>query len=130
LVEDTAAIRELHRAYAALVAAQAPDVLRNLFTEDAAITKQSPGGTLHVRVLQAPESPESITIAADRQSACARFHCLVQTEEPLIGNAPLLEIARMQGNRNMWWETGTHELDCVRSGDSWKIRRLVYRASG
>jgi len=54
----------------------------------------------------------------------------VQTVPPLVGEALLIETARLQGNWTSWWESGIHELECSNTGDEWTIRRLVYRPIG
>lgn len=112
--DDVAAIRRLYREYAATIASQTVD----------------PSNTepVHVRLLHDRAAPDDIIVVApDGQSASARFHCMVQTVQPLVGDARLIEMARLQGNTTSWWERGVHSLDCVKTGDGWKIQRMVYR---
>jgi len=114
--EDVAAIRKLYRDYAAGFAAQHADS----------------GVEVQLRLLRDPaQPPDRIEIAAGGQSARAQFHCMVQTSRPLVGNAPLLAMARLQGqHRETWWEAGVHELDCVKADGKWKIRQVAYRRGG
>jgi NAD(P)-dependent dehydrogenase (short-subunit alcohol dehydrogenase family) len=102
--EDCAAIRKLYRDF---------------------VTQQSD----HLRVLRDPAQEEdTIEFAADGQTAVARFHCLVENAKPLVGDAPFLEMARQQGlHAERWWESGIHELACVKIDGAWRIRTTVYR---
>jgi hypothetical protein len=154
--EDIAAVRKLYQDYAGCVAERAFEHLRSLFTKDGEILfngrrtavrergfgylqgsasgarpEQSGQEAAQLRLLQDPaEPPDRIVIADDRQSARAAFRCVARIAAPLVGNAPLVEMARLQGQHaETWWEGGSHELDCVKVGDSWKIRRLAYSTS-
>lgn len=101
--DDSAAIRRLWRAYAA---------------------------TCFLRVLQDPaRQPDAIHIAPDRKSATGEFHCLAHIAEPIAGHGSLIEMARLQGNREARWEHGVHELECVNTPQGWQIQRAVYRPS-
>lgn len=111
--EDAAAIRELYQEYVASFPARST----------------APGGDVQLRLLRDPlQVPDTIEIAADGQSARARFHCMMRTARPLAGHAPLLEMARLQGQHwETWWEAGVHELDCVKADGRWEIRQVAYR---
>jgi hypothetical protein len=115
LLEDAAEIRKLYRDYAVQLATQAgkPGSL--------------PGTP--VRVMQDPAQPaETITVAPDRRYATAQFGCMTQIAVPLMGHESLLEMARLQGQHSQtWWESGIHELDCVKTSAGWQIRSVVYR---
>jgi hypothetical protein len=82
----------------------------------------------HLRVLRDPSHEEdTIAIAADGRTATARFHSVVQNATPLVGDAPLLEMARQQGiYAKQWWESGTHELTCVKGNGVWRIDTVRY----
>jgi hypothetical protein len=108
MLEDVPAIRGLFRAYAASLPGE--------------------GEAMPVRLLQDPtEAEDSIVVSADRRTAHARFHCLVKMVTPLVGDAPLLEMARQQGCADTRWESGFLELECLRNDDGWQIQRLIYR---
>lgn len=114
--DDAAAIRRLYQEYAAGFGAQCADS----------------GAAVQLRLLRDPaQPPDTIQVAADGQSARAQFHCMVQTATPLVGQASLLEMARLQGQHGeTWWEAGVHEIDCVKVEDRWAIRQLAYRKGG
>jgi hypothetical protein len=38
-------------------------------------------------------------------------------------------MARLQGNRQKWWETGVYELDFVKDSGAWRIQRVLYRSA-
>ena len=72
--------------------------------------------------------PVVIEVAADRVSAACRFPYSIQVGEPMTGNSSLVEMARLHGGGIVkWWEGGICEASCVKSGESWKIRRLEYK---
>jgi hypothetical protein len=125
--EDAGLIRQLYRDWAACLAGQRRREYADLFSAESETCV--PGGLL--RLMQDPAQPsETIEFAADRRSAVARFHCLAQIAAPLRGNASVVEMARLQGQHDRtWWESGIHELDCVKTGAAWKIRNLAYRRS-
>jgi hypothetical protein len=152
LLEDAAAIRKLHRDYAAHLAGRASEDLVGLFTGDGEALvngrrftgaeglrrlcggQSGPSGAeaVQLRLLQDPaQPPESLTVSPDGQSATAQFRCMVETATPLVGDASLLEMARLQGQHShTWWEDGVYALDCVKAGESWRIRRLTYNRAG
>jgi hypothetical protein len=71
-----------------------------------------------------------VEVAADRRTATCQFPYSMQVGEPMTGNSSLVEMARLQGEGIMkWWEGGTCEAFYVKAGESWKIRRLEYRAA-
>lgn len=111
--EDIAAIRRLYRDYAAGLAARPDDPA----------TEPIP-----VRVLQDPAQHEdNIAIAADGLAASARFPCLAQIATPLSGPGSLLEMARLQGNREMRWESGVILMECVKETGGWRSRKTLIR---
>jgi hypothetical protein len=109
---------------AAHAASQAGDSaeIRKLYREF--VTRQSD----HLRVLRDPShEDDTIQIAPDGNTAIARFHCLVENATPLIGDAPLLEMARQQGlHAEQWWEAGIHELTAVKKDGAWRIEMVAY----
>lgn len=111
--EDIAAIRRLYREYAAGLRA---------------IPEHLGTGPSPVHVLQDPaEHEDSITIAADGLAASACFPCLVQTAIPLAGSGSLLEMARLQGNRETRWESGVVSMECVRESGGWRSLKTLIR---
>lgn len=129
---DAAAIRQLYQDYAARLASGPAEDLMALFTQDgeALLDRRrfADRETVQLRLLQDPAQPtDSVEVSADGRSARARFHCLAQTAAPLSGNSTVVEMARLQGQyKTTWWEGGVHSLDCVKTRDGWKIRRLTY----
>jgi hypothetical protein len=76
------------------------------------------------------EQQDIVEVAPDRLSAKARFAYSMQVGAPIISDLTLVKMARLQGEGILkWWEGGIHEVSYVKSGDSWKIRRLEYRAT-
>jgi hypothetical protein len=76
-------------------------------------------------VLQA----DTVEVAADRSAASCQFPYSMQVGEPMTGNSSLVEMARLQGGGIVkWWEGGICEASYTKVGESWKIRRLEYRA--
>ncbi|MBN2318187.1 MAG: nuclear transport factor 2 family protein [Acidobacteria bacterium] len=76
-----------------------------------------------------PEQPQDIVdVAADRKTATGQFPYSMQVGTPMTEDTSLVKMARLQGEGIVkWWEGGTHEVTCVKVGESWKIRRLEYR---
>lgn len=88
-------------------------------------------GPVHGRLREQAGQQDSITIAPDRRTATASFHCYTQVAEAEDTNAPFLEMARLQGQGiRRWWEAGVYENTYVRDGNNWKIKRLVYHTLG
>ena len=113
LREDIEAIRRLYRDYAAGLGAM----------PEHPVTEPVP-----VRLLQDPaEHQDGITIAADGLSASARFPCLVQTAVALAGNGSLLEMARLQGNRETRWENGIILMECAKESGGWRSKKTLIR---
>lgn len=153
LREDADAIRQVHRAFGAALNERRYEDLVRLFTDDARIHFN--GGVLageEIRRLYVEQfgrrveepKPEpvhtcvidsahesSVEVAADRQSATARFPCLTQLECALEGSSPLVEMARQQGQGvRQWWEHGLYENSYVKRDGAWKILELRYSTSG
>jgi len=79
-----------------------------------------------VRLLQYPaEHQDRITITADGRSASARFPCLAQIAIALSGAGSLLETARLQGNREMRWESGVISMECVKETGGWRSQKTL-----
>jgi hypothetical protein len=71
-----------------------------------------------------------VEVAADRKTATGQFPYSMQVGEPMTGNSSLVEMARLQGEGIVkWWEGGIYEASYVKVGESWKIKRLEYRAA-
>ena len=70
-----------------------------------------------------------VEVAADRRTATGQFPYSMQAGEPMAEGSSLVEMARLQGEGIVkWWEGGICEASYVKVGESWKIRRLEYRA--
>ncbi len=71
-----------------------------------------------------------VEVAADRRTATGQFPYSMQVGEPMTANSSLVEMARLQGEGIVkWWEGGIYKASYVKVGDSWKIKRLEYRAA-
>ena len=153
ILEDTNAIRRLHDAFSDALNKRHSEDIVNLFAEDAEVhfnggifvgkehgvrrlyaehfgrrfteRKDEP---VHRFLLDQTQQQDTVAVAPDRQSAKARFHCLMQAEAAIASNSPLVEMARQQGQGIMqWWESGVYENSYVKDGDVWKIKQLRYR---
>jgi hypothetical protein len=85
-------------------------------------------GPVHGFLLDHTQTQNAVEIAADRNTAIARFHCLMQARAPVDPDSPHLDMARLQGQDIVqWWEGGIYENTYVKHGSVWKIQRLEYR---
>jgi hypothetical protein len=125
--EDAAPIRQLYRDWAVRVAGGRHREFADLFAVDT--DPFAPAGLL--RLMRDPaQPPGTIAFAPDGRSAIAQFPCMAQIAVPLRGNGSVVEMARLQGQHaETWWESGIHELDCLKTGAGWKIRSVAYRRS-
>jgi SnoaL-like domain len=123
LLEDLDAIRELNRLYAKHVNAGERREVRALFADPARAAVDASIGGLADRF-----EAHDIEIAADRASATARIRCSVEIATPIEPSCPLVEMARAQGGgvaRRA--EPGVLEVDYVKRGAVWRIKRSTYR---
>jgi hypothetical protein len=153
-LEDANAIRGLHRAYGRCLEQRLYDDVVGLFADDAEVCFN--GGVfvgkgrgirrlyvdhfgqrfagandapVHGLLLEHPAHQDAIEVAPDRRSAAARFHGLTQMSVPLTAQSSVTEMARQQGQGGMqMWAGILLEVSYVRDGETWKIRRLEYRA--
>ncbi len=71
-----------------------------------------------------------VEVAADRRTATCQFPYSMQVGELMTEDSSLVEMARLHGGGIVkWWEGGICEASYVKVGESWKIRRLEYRAA-
>ena len=85
-------------------------------------------GPVHGCLLDHPRQQDVIEIAPDRNTATARFHCLIQAQATVDPDTPHIDMARLQGlDVRRWWEGGVYENTYVKDGATWKIKRLEYR---
>jgi hypothetical protein len=76
------------------------------------------------------KQPDLVEVAADRRTATGQFSYSIQVGEPMTANSSLVEMARLQGEGIVkWWEGGSYEASYIKVGESWKIKRLEYRAA-
>ncbi|MBN2371756.1 MAG: nuclear transport factor 2 family protein [Vicinamibacteria bacterium] len=151
---DMNAIRKLHHAYGSGLDRGAYDDVINLFADDGEarfnggvfLGKNKGVRRLFVEhfgrglaenrkapiqgfLLDHAQQEDIVEVAPDRQSAKARFHCIVQSGVPVESNSSLLAMARLQGQGiAQWWEGGVFDNTYVKEKDVWKISRLDYRA--
>jgi len=155
VIEDMAAVRELHNRFADHLNTRRYPSLVELFAADAAVHfhggifqgrdqgvhrlyvehfgRTAPAAMdapLHATVLSRLPHRDTVEVAPDRRSGSARFHSLVRVEADLP-DVPLVAMARQQGQGIIqWWEEGVFESNYVKVGDAWKIHRLDYRPAG
>ena len=155
ILEDTNAIRKLHRAYGYYLDKGIWEEIVNLFPGDGEVffnggifEGKDNGvrrlyidyfgrgftgnhyGPVHGFLLDQTQEQDVVDVAPDRKSAKARFHCLMQAGARVVSDFPLMEMARQQGQGIVqWWEGGIYENSYVRDGGIWKIKRLDYRAT-
>ena len=153
ILEDSNAIRGLHHAYGRCLDRGIPEEIVTLFAEDAEVSFNGGrfvgrdkglrrlyvdrfahgvagdrSGPLHGFLLDQTQERDSVEVAPDRQSARARFHCLIHAGARLASPGSLMEMARLQGQGTAeWWEGGVYANAYVRHGGTWKIWRLDYR---
>lgn len=125
MLEDVNAVRALNQAYARHVNAAAHEEIAGLFADpsDAPVDRG-------VRGVTADRFGENdvIEVAADRATAAASLHCLVETESIIGPTCPPVEMARAQGGgvvRSS--ERGVFENLYVRRERIWKIHRSTWR---
>jgi hypothetical protein len=76
------------------------------------------------------QQPDIVEVADDRKTATGQFPYSIQVGTPLTGDSSLVEMARLQGEGiEKWWEGGTCVASYLKVSESWKIRRLEYRAA-
>ncbi len=151
-LEDTDAIRKLHQAYQCRLDQGLYEEAAGLFADDAEVLyngglfagKESirrlycdhfASGLTGRKIDAAPgfdsdpaQQPDVIEVSADRMSAVGRFPYSMQVGTPMTGDSSLVEMARLQGEGIVqWWESGIQETAYVKSGNTWKIRKLEYR---
>ena len=155
-LEDSNAIRAVHRRYGDHLGKGEYEEIVNMFADDGDVlingnvysgkeygvrrlyVEQFGGGIsgeqtgpVHAMLREDTEQQDSIAIAPDRKTATASFPCLTQVAETEETNAPFLEMARSYGQGiRQRWEAGIYENTYVRTGNTWKIKRLVYRPDG
>jgi len=72
-----------------------------------------------------------VEIAPDRSSATALLHCVVNVEEPIGPDCPLLDMARQQGGGVVRRaERGVFEHVYLRRNGVWSIQESTYRREG
>ena len=155
ILEDEKAIRTLHESYETCLDNGMYEEVVELFTEDGAVV--SNGGAFEgkkggisrlyrdcfrpgltgkkigpVPGFQATAEQQSgtLNVAADRLSAKAQVPFTIQVGTPMAPDSQLVQMARLQGEGIVkWWEGGIYEVSYVKVGESWKIKRLEYRAA-
>jgi SnoaL-like domain len=154
ILEDTNALRGLHRAFAHALSERRYEEAVSQFATDAEVhfdggvfvgrdrgirrlyvgrfgesRPEKTDGPVHVRLLDLAGREDVVEVAPDRQSATARFHCLAQAQVAVDSTLPIVEMARLQGQGvRQWWERGVFANAYVKEGDVWKIKQLRYRA--
>jgi hypothetical protein len=124
-LENLNAIRDLHQAYARHVNARAHGEVAALFVEPSEVQLDA---TVCSLTADASGEGDIIELAVDRETAVARFHCVVQLEVPIEPGCTLVEMARLQGDGFVRWsERRVLENIYVKRDGSWKIERSAYR---
>jgi hypothetical protein len=153
-LEDANAIRRMHREYESRLTEGRYEEVVDLFAEDAEVIYNgglfagkegvrrlycnhfAPGLT-GKKIEPAPgfaPDPEQqldiVEVARDRRTASGQFPYSMQVGEPMTGDSSLVAMARLQGEGIVkWWEGGICEMSCVKDGESWRIRKIEYRAA-
>jgi hypothetical protein len=149
ILEDEKAIRALHQTYETMLDSGNYEVLAGLFKEDSTVVYNGgiyngrksidrlyrghfSAGMIGRKIGHAPgseASPETVTVAADRQSAQAQFSYSIQAGAPMP-ESQLVQMARLQGGGiSKWCESGIYEISyakCRKDGN-WKISKLEHR---
>jgi len=155
LLEDELQVRRLHETYEMLLDDGRYEDVVELFAEDAEVVFN--GGVFEGRrsgvrrlfvdrfrpalagkrtevppglELEVERQPAVVTVAADRQTADARFACSIQVGAPIASDSQLVRMARLHGEGiRRWWEGGSYEASYVKhpGEGGWRIKRLEYR---
>lgn len=150
LLEDANAVRTLHRTLEARLHQGHHEEVLDLFTDKAEVVyngglfKGQKGirrlycdlfrsGMTGRKIEPAPgfeiDTVDTVEMAADGKSATGRFPYSIQAGTPMQGESSLVKMARLQGEGiRKWWEGGAYEATYIKTGSSWKIRKLEYRA--
>jgi hypothetical protein len=76
------------------------------------------------------QQPHTVEVAEDLGTATGQFPYSIRVGEPMTGESSLVDMARLQGEGIVKsWEGGTCVASYIKVGESWKIRRLEYRAA-
>jgi hypothetical protein len=150
-LEDANAIRRLHQAYEFRLDRGMYEEVAGMFAEDAQIVYNGglftgkdgirrlycdhfASGRTGRKIEPAPgfeadpaQPLDIVEVAADRQTATAKFFYSVQVGAPLTGDSSLVEMARLQGEGIVhWWESGIHDISFEKKENEWRIVRLEY----
>jgi len=155
VLEDELAVRRLHERYEMLLDDGRYEDVVELFAEDAEVVFN--GGVFEgrgrgVRRLyldrfrpalagkrmevppglesEVERMPAAVTVAADRQSAEARFAYSIQVGAPMAADTQLARMARLHGEGiRRWWEGGRYEASYAKdpTDGGWRIQRLEYQ---
>jgi hypothetical protein len=152
--KDANAVRMLHRTYESLIDKGRYEEALDLFADKAeavfngGIFAGKRGGLRRLyfenfsagmtgKKIEPPASFEPdpardldiVEVAPDGKTASGRFPYSMQVGTPIEGNSSLLEMARLHGEGiAKRWEGGICEASYLKVGESWKIRRIEYRA--
>jgi hypothetical protein len=153
-LEDAETIRKMHQAYQSRLDQGLYEEVADLFADDAEVVYNGglfagkegirrlycdhfASGLTGRKIEPAPgfgsdpaQQRDVIEVASDRKSAVGRFPYSMQVGTPMTGNSSLVDMARLQGEGIVkWWESGIQEAAYVKSGNTWKIRKLEYRTA-
>ena len=154
-LEDANAIRRMHQTYESHLDQGMYEEVVDMFTDDGEVSFQRRAfcgkeegdpppvlrplrsGMTGKKLEPAPgfeqdpaQELDIVEVAADRKSATGQFPFSMQVGKPMNDDSPLVKMARLQGEGIVkWWEGGIYEASYVKIGDTWKIKRLEYRAS-
>lgn len=104
--------------------------LRRLFVEHfgRSLVEARPG-PVHTYLRSHEPHLDAFDVAPDRRSATATHRCVAQVSAAIAPDCTLAEMALQQGEGALrWQETADIEATYVRTGASWTIARLAYRA--
>jgi len=153
-LEDANAIRRLHQTYESRLDKGMYEEVAGMFADDAEVAYNGglfagkdgirrlycdhfASGHTGRKIEPAPgfetdpaQQLDLVEVAGDRKTATGQFPYSMQVGAPMARNSSLVEMARLQGEGIVhWWESGIHEVSYVKEDNTWKIRKLEYRAT-
>jgi hypothetical protein len=153
-LEDANAIRRLHQAYESRLDRGMYEEVAGMFADNAEVVYNGglftgkdgirrlycdhfASGRTGRKIEPAPgfetdpaQQLDLVEVAGDRKTATGQFPYSMQVGAPMTRDSSLVEMARLQGEGIVhWWESGIHEVFYVKEANTWKIRKLEYRAT-
>jgi len=124
MLEDEAAIRDLHQTWLRRINTGAGDAVTPLFANrEGAAFDQSVRGIAADHAGQ----PDAIEVAADGESAAGRFHCAVKIETTIPKDCTLARMAHAQGGGFVHrTERRVLNVEYVKASGAWAIAKVEF----